>query len=189
MSLKSGPGTEIAANGAPEGERADRKARVLPSQGGTLLPRAFRRSIPSHARGENETADRAAQKPRRRSRAFAVACGCHGPPVVVMSFMAMNVEAEIRDLKRRVSELEGSFGFLAEQVKVVHKDLLSFQARTEDRFKKVDARFDKIDGRFDKVEGRIEREVRGLRNDLPGIVGSAMREAMRERPGKPRKTP
>jgi len=26
--------------------------------------------------------------------------------------MAMNVEAEIRDLKRRVSELEGSFGFL-----------------------------------------------------------------------------
>jgi hypothetical protein len=26
--------------------------------------------------------------------------------------MAMNVEAEIRDLKRRVSEIEGSFGFL-----------------------------------------------------------------------------
>ena len=38
--------------------------------------------------------------------------------------MAMNVEAEIRDLKRRVSEIEGSFGFLTEQVKTVHKDLL-----------------------------------------------------------------
>jgi len=25
--------------------------------------------------------------------------------------MAMDVEAEIRDLKRRVSEIEGSFGF------------------------------------------------------------------------------
>ena len=35
-----------AANGAPEGERADRKARVLSSQGRTLLPSAFRRSIP-----------------------------------------------------------------------------------------------------------------------------------------------
>ena len=30
--------------------------------------------------------------------------------------MAMNVEAEIRDLKRRVSEIEGSFGFLTQQV-------------------------------------------------------------------------
>ena len=102
--------------------------------------------------------------------------------------MAMDVEAEIRDRKRRVGELEGSFGFLTEQIKVVHKDLLAFQTKTEERFKKVDARFDKIDSRFDKVEGRIEKEVRGLRDDLPGIVGSAMREVLRERPGKSRKT-
>ncbi len=43
--------------------------------------------------------------------------------------MAMNVEAEIRDLKRRVSELEGSFGFLTRPVKTVHKDLLAFQEK------------------------------------------------------------
>ena len=43
--------------------------------------------------------------------------------------MAMNVEAEIRDLKRRVSELEGSFGFLTEQVKTVHRDLLAFEEK------------------------------------------------------------
>jgi hypothetical protein len=30
--------------------------------------------------------------------------------------MSMNVEAEIRDLKRRVAELEGSFGFSTHQV-------------------------------------------------------------------------
>jgi hypothetical protein len=42
--------------------------------------------------------------------------------------MAMDVEAEIRDLKRRVGEREGSFGFLTRQVKGVHKDLLTFQA-------------------------------------------------------------
>jgi hypothetical protein len=29
----------------------------------------------------------------------------------------MNIEAEIRDLKRRVSELEESFGFLTQQIK------------------------------------------------------------------------
>ena len=39
--------------------------------------------------------------------------------------MTMDVEAEIRDLKRRVSEIEGSFGFLTQQIKGVHKDLLT----------------------------------------------------------------
>lgn len=103
----------------------------------------------------------------------------------------MDVEAEIRDLKRRVSEIEGSFGFLTEQVRGVHKDLLAFQTRTEQRFEKVDSRFDKVDGRFDRVEGRldrVEKEVRGLRDDMPGIVGAAMREALRERPRKTPKT-
>ena len=101
--------------------------------------------------------------------------------------MAMNVEAEIRDLKRRVSELEGSSGFLTQQVKGVHKDLLGFQAKTEQRFDQVDGRLDKIDGRLDKVEGRldrVEKSVRDLRHDMPGIVGNAMREVLRDRRSK-----
>jgi uncharacterized protein YoxC len=101
--------------------------------------------------------------------------------------MAMNVEAEIRDLKRRVSELEGSSGFLTQQVKGVHKDLLGFQAKTEQRFDQVDGRLDKIDGRLDKVEGRldrVEKSVRDLRHDMPGIVGSAMREVLRDQRSK-----
>ena len=97
--------------------------------------------------------------------------------------MAMNVEAEIRDLKRRVSEIEGSFGFLMQQIRGVHKDLLAFQARTEQRFERVEGRLDRHDGRLD----RIEKGVRGLREDLPGIVGRAMRAALRERNDKPRK--
>ena len=99
--------------------------------------------------------------------------------------MAMNVEAEIRELKRRVSEIEGSFGFLPQQIKGVHKDLLTFQARTEQNFEKVNGRLDKHDARFD----RLDKEVRDLRKDMPGIVGGAMREAERERRGKSRKTP
>jgi len=85
--------------------------------------------------------------------------------------MAMNVEAEIRELKRRVSKLEGSFGFLTRQVKGVHKDLLAFEARTEQRFNKV------------------ENGIRGLRADMPGIVGDAVRATLRERSRKSRKTP
>jgi len=104
--------------------------------------------------------------------------------------MPMNVEAEIRDLKRRVSEIEGSFGFLIQQVRGVHKDLLSFQAKVEQRFEKVDGRFEKIEGRLDRADGRldrIEKGVRGLRENMPGIVGDALRAALRERPAKPRK--
>jgi tetrahydromethanopterin S-methyltransferase subunit G len=105
--------------------------------------------------------------------------------------MVMDVEAEIRDLKRRVGEIEGSFGFLTQQVKSVHKDLLAFQAITEQRFDKVDRRLDKVDGRLDKIDGRVDRLEKGLRTlreDMPGIVGSTMRNVLRERPRKSRKT-
>jgi uncharacterized coiled-coil DUF342 family protein len=91
--------------------------------------------------------------------------------------MSMNVEAEIRDLKRRVSELEGSFGFLTQQVQTVHKDLLSFQEKTEQRFDKVDGRLDKIDGRLDKADRRFDHldgALRDLRTDIPKIVGDAL---------------
>ncbi len=84
--------------------------------------------------------------------------------------MAMNVEAEIRELKRRVGEIEGSFGFLTHQIKSVHKDLLTFQARTEQEFKNVNSR-------LDRVEGGLRR----LRDDMPGIVGAAIREIDRPR--------
>jgi len=74
---------------------------------------------------------------------------------------------------------------VTQQIKGVHKDLLSFQARTEQRFDRVDGRFDKVDGRLD----RVEKGMRSLRDDMPGIVGSAVREVQRERRRKSRKTP
>jgi uncharacterized protein YoxC len=83
-----------------------------------------------------------------------------------------------------VSELEGSFGFLTDQVKGVHRDLLGFQEKAEQRFDKVDGRLDKVDGRLDKVDSRLDRVEKGvkdLRHDMPGIVGDAMREVLRER--------
>ena len=106
----------------------------------------------------------------------------------------MDVEAEIRDLKRRVSELEGSFGFLTEQVKSVHKDLLAFEARTEARFEKVDERFDKLDGKVDQLDRKVDRldgrldhvesGIRSLHTDMPKILADTMREVLREQKGK-----
>lgn len=104
--------------------------------------------------------------------------------------MAMNVEAEIRELQRRVSEIEGSFAFLTRQVQGVHKDLLSFEARTEERFKSVSDRFDRLDNKVDaldrkldaKLDGldrKIDAKVDGLAEALPAIVGDAMRAVIR----------
>jgi hypothetical protein len=87
--------------------------------------------------------------------------------------MAINVKADIRDLKRCVGEL--------------HRDLLAFQTRTLGHFERILGRFDKIGGHLNKVDGRldrVEKEVRELRKDLPGIVGDAVREANRERSRK-----
>lgn len=89
--------------------------------------------------------------------------------------MSMNVEAEIRDLKRRVSELEGSFGFLMEQVKGVHRSVLTFQERTEERLDKFETDITAI-----KTDvASVKTDVRGLRKDLPKIVGDAIREVLR----------
>ncbi len=95
--------------------------------------------------------------------------------------MAMNIEAEIRDLKRRVGELEGSFGFLSRQVQTVHKDLLEFEARTEKRFEQVDKRFDSLDQKVDALDRKIDTKIDGLAKSLPGIVGDAVREANLDR--------
>jgi len=97
--------------------------------------------------------------------------------------MAMDVEAEIRDLKRRVSEIEGSFGFLTQQIKGVHKDLLTFQARANQRFDGIDGRLDRMDGRLD----RVDTGLRGLREAMPRIVGESMRDVLREQNGTRRK--
>jgi len=97
--------------------------------------------------------------------------------------MAMDVEVDIRDQKRRVSEIEGSFGFLTQQIKGVHKDLLAFQTRATQRFGGIDGRLDRVDGRLD----RVDTSLRALRKAMPRIVGDSVREVLRGQNSKPRK--
>jgi hypothetical protein len=53
--------------------------------------------------------------------------------------------------------------------------LLSFEARTEERFKSVSDRFDRVDGKIAVAEGKLDN----LAKALPGIVGDALREVLR----------
>ena len=76
-----------------------------------------------------------------------------------------------------------SFRHLTEQISALHKDLLAFQTRTEQRFDRIDGKFDKIDGRLGRMHGRFDRigsQLRQLREDLPGIVRRAIRKVERE---------
>ena len=85
--------------------------------------------------------------------------------------MNMNVQAEIRDLKRRVSDIEASFGFLTQQVSGMHKDLLTFQTSAEQKFHHIDSRLDLLD-----------QGLSGLRAHLPKIVGDAVRNSLSDKP-------
>jgi hypothetical protein len=87
-------------------------------------------------------------------------------------------------LKRRPSDIQGSFGFLTQQAKAVHKDLLEFETKTEQAFKKIDQRFDRLEGKLDAVDRKIDHKIDGLAKALPGIVGDAVRQANRGRDKK-----
>ena len=87
-----------------------------------------------------------------------------------------------RDLKRRISDIERSFG-PAHQMKILHKDLLAFQTRTEQWFDRIDGRCGKIGSRLDL----IEREFRGLRADIPKIVRKAARDILGSKPRSSRR--
>jgi hypothetical protein len=62
----------------------------------------------------------------------------------------------------------------------LHKDLRAFQAKIEQGFDRVNTRLDKVDGRLDQVE----RGLRGLRTDMPKIVGTALRDVLASKPRK-----
>jgi len=79
--------------------------------------------------------------------------------------MPVDLENELKDLKRRVdlaetrlSQLEGQFGFISGQL----RDIRLY----------MHARFDDID-----------RNIDGLRSELPRIVAGAVGGALRERGG------
>ena len=71
----------------------------------------------------------------------------------------MKLEDRVNDLEHGVSELEGSFGFLTEQVKGVHRFVLEFQGETRERFDRVDARLDRVDTKLDAMPEMIASTV------------------------------
>ncbi len=96
--------------------------------------------------------------------------------------MGMDVEAEIIALKQRVDALEGSFGFLTEQPKGVHRQLIAFEAETRQNFKRIDARLEKLEAGLEEARAdrqAIRAEMNKRFDELPGLVGDVVREVLR----------
>ena len=58
----------------------------------------------------------------------------------------------------------------------MHEDLLRFEEKTDGKLQSIDGKLQDHDRRFD----RLEQDIKGLRTDMPKIVGDAMREVNRE---------
>jgi hypothetical protein len=99
--------------------------------------------------------------------------------------MVMNFEKEIRELQqqlaaavKRIGEMEGSFGYIAGQLREVQNFLhQNVDARLTGLEGKVENGFARVEKRFDKIEA----DVAGLRKELPGIVTEAVRDVIRSR--------
>jgi hypothetical protein len=83
------------------------------------------------------------------------------------------------------SDVKASFRVLTREIESLHNDLLAFQAKTMQRFDKMDRGFGRKFRKIDDHLGGIERELRGLRADMPKIVRKALRDAIEEVRSKP----
>lgn len=82
----------------------------------------------------------------------------------------MDVEEEIKELKRRVGDLEGAVNVLTGQIGKVHPDLIALGAATSSRFDKVEELVGRVANRIDLMNTQIW----SLRDDLPQLVAEAL---------------
>lgn len=82
----------------------------------------------------------------------------------------MDVEAELKELKRRVSDLEGAVNVLAGQMRTIQPQLEAFMSSAGKRFDDAERQMDRIVSRLDTVN----TQVWCLRDDLPHLIRDAL---------------
>lgn len=84
----------------------------------------------------------------------------------------MDIEAELKHLKRRVDDLEGVVNELTSQVRSIHPELIALKSETARRFDVADGQMARIVNRLDTVN----TQVWSLRDDLPLLFRRALEE-------------
>lgn len=83
----------------------------------------------------------------------------------------MDVESEIKELKRRIGNLEGAVSVLAGHVGGLHPDLQALKDLSVERFNKIEDAM----GRFVNRLDTMNTQIWSLRDDFPELIGNAMR--------------
>lgn len=83
----------------------------------------------------------------------------------------MDFEHEIKDLKRRVGDLEGAVGVLSGHIHNVHPELIHLKELSTRNFSNIDTLMSRFMQRLDSMNS----QVWSLRDDLPDIVSSALK--------------
>lgn len=94
----------------------------------------------------------------------------------------MKIEDRVRDLERRVGELEGSFQFVSSQLRGVHKSLVDFESETRDHLEAQDVELAGIRNKLGDVDAKFEArlgEMDAKLDAMPDIVASTVAEALR----------
>ncbi len=63
----------------------------------------------------------------------------------------MDVETEVKNLKKRVDDLQKEIAVFTPPISRLQRDLWEFREETNRRFDAVDARFDAVDARFEEI--------------------------------------
>ena len=85
----------------------------------------------------------------------------------------MDIEREIKDLKRRVGDLEGAVNVLTGHVGGVQPDLHALRELTSVGFDKVEDTM----SRFVKRLDTMNTQIWSLRDDFPDLVSAALRKS------------
>ena len=80
-------------------------------------------------------------------------------------------DQEFATLSRRVAALEASEATMGRSIEFIAKTLVQMKEAQDSHTKNFQ---------------RIDADIKGLRNDMPGIVAGAMREVGKERKRKPK---
>lgn len=95
-------------------------------------------------------------------------------------------DADFNDLKTRVTRLERASVNNTETITWMASTLGTIKAGVDMHTKRLDhidvvlEEIKEVQGNHTKRLDRIEADVKGLRDDMPGIVAAAMREVMRK---------
>lgn len=94
----------------------------------------------------------------------------------------MDFEAEIRDLKRRVGDLEGAYNVLASQLRHTNPEFTALRRDAQTRFNDIEQTIARLETSITSVGKRfsgVELQVWSLRDDIPALIGAAVRECVK----------